>query len=90
MVADANTGEVLGVSMHGLNAAEVIHEAVMGLRFGAKIEDFAKMLHIFPTMAEALKIVALSYTKGVPRCSAARIRQSQRTEQRYLGRVHAI
>ncbi len=69
MVADANTGEVLGVSMHGLNAAEVIHEAVMGLRFGAKIEDFAKMLHIFPTMAEALKIVALSYTKDVSKMS---------------------
>ncbi len=65
MVADANTGRVLGVSIHGLNAAEVIHEAAMGLRFGAHIEDFAKMLHVFPTMAEALKIVALSYTKNV-------------------------
>jgi len=69
MVADANTGKVLGVSMHGLNAAEVIHEAVLGLRFGAKVEDFAKMLHVFPTMAEALKIVALSYTKDVSKMS---------------------
>lgn len=65
MVADANTGRVLGVSMHGLSAAEVIHEAAMGLRFGARIGDFTKMLHIFPTMAEALKIVALSYTRDV-------------------------
>jgi mercuric reductase len=69
MVADAKTGKVLGISMHGLNAAEVIHEAAMGLHFGAKIEDFAKMLHIFPTMAEALKIVALSYTKDVSKMS---------------------
>ncbi len=69
MVADAKTGKVLGVSMHGLNAAEVIHEAAMGLRFGAKIEDFAKTLHIFPTMAEALKIVALCYTKDVSKMS---------------------
>lgn len=69
MVADAKTGKVLGVSMHGLNAAEVIHEAAMGLRFGATIDDFAKMLHIFPTMAEALKIVALSYTKDVSKMS---------------------
>jgi len=29
MVADAKTGQVLGISMHGLNAAEVIHEAAM-------------------------------------------------------------
>ena len=69
MVADAKTGQVLGVSMHGLNAAEVIHEAAMGLRFGAKVDDFAKMLHVFPTMSEALKIVALSYTKDVSKMS---------------------
>lgn len=69
MVADRNTRKVLGVSMHGLNAAEVIHEAAMGLRFGAKIEDFAGMLHVYPTMAEALKIVALSYTKDVSKMS---------------------
>lgn len=69
MVADRKTGKVLGVSMHGLNAAEVIHEAAMGLRLGARVEDFAKMLHIFPTMAEGLKIVALAYTKDVSKMS---------------------
>lgn len=69
MVADRHTRRVLGVSMHGLHAAEVIHEAAMGLRFGAKIEDFAGMLHVFPAMAEALKIVALSYTKDVSKLS---------------------
>ncbi len=69
MVADARTQKVLGVSMHGLNAAEVIHEAAMGLRFGATIADFATMLHIYPTMSEALKIVALSYRKDVSKMS---------------------
>lgn len=69
MVADAKTHRVLGVSMHGLNAAEVIHEAAMGLRFGANVEDFARMLHVFPTMAESLKIVALAYTKDISKMS---------------------
>jgi mercuric reductase len=69
MVAERNTHKVLGVSMHGLNAAEVIHEAAMGMRFGAKIEDFAAMLHVYPTMAEALKIVALAYAKDVSKLS---------------------
>ena len=69
MVADRNTKQVLGVSMHGMSAAEVIHEAAMGLRFGASIDDFAHMLHIYPTMAEALKIAALSYTKDVSKMS---------------------
>ncbi|OQW36179.1 MAG: hypothetical protein A4E19_00535 [Nitrospira sp. SG-bin1] len=69
MVADRNTKKVLGVSMHGMNAAEVIHEAAMGLHFGATIGDFAHLLHVYPTMSEALKIVALSYTKDVSKMS---------------------
>lgn len=69
MVADRTTKKVLGVSMHGMNAAEVIHEAAMGLRFGARIDDFAHMLHVYPTMSEALKIAALSYTKDVSKMS---------------------
>jgi len=63
MVADADTHEVLGVSMLGANAAEVIHEAAMGLRFHATIDDFIDLLHVYPTMAEALKIVAISHYK---------------------------
>ena len=63
MVADADTDRVLGVSMVGTNAAEVIHEAAMGLRFGATIDDFVDMLHVYPTTAEALKIAAISRRK---------------------------
>jgi mercuric reductase len=69
MVADRRTRKVLGVSIHGLNAAEVIHEAALGLRFGATIDDFAGMLHVYPTMSEALKMVALSYEKDVSKMS---------------------
>jgi mercuric reductase len=63
MVADAETSEVLGVAMIGVNASEVIHEAAMGMRFRAKIEDFVDLLHVYPTMAEALKIVATARNK---------------------------
>jgi mercuric reductase len=69
MVADAETNEVLGVAMLGVNAAEVIHEAAMGMRFGATLEDFIDMMHVYPTMAEALKIVALSRFKDVTKLS---------------------
>ncbi|MDP9410742.1 MAG: mercury(II) reductase [Actinomycetota bacterium] len=69
MVADADTGLVLGVSMVGVSAAEVIHEAAMGLRFGATIEDFVDMLHVYPTMAEALKIAAISRRKNPAKLS---------------------
>ena len=46
MVADAEADEVLGVSMVGEGAAEVIHEAAMALRFRARIEDFVDLLHV--------------------------------------------
>ena len=69
MVADADSNEVLGVSMVGVNAGEVIHEAAMALRFRATIDDFIDMLHVYPTMAEALKIVAISRYKDPAKLS---------------------
>ena len=69
MVADADTDKVLGVSMVGVNAAEVIHEAAIGLRFGATTEDFVDLLHVYPTMAEALKIAAISRRKDPAKLS---------------------
>ena len=69
MVADYETEEVLGVSMVGNSAGEVIHEAAMAMHFRAKIEDFIDMLHVYPTMAEALKIVAISRYKDPAKLS---------------------
>jgi len=69
MVADADSNEVLGVSMLGVNAGEVIHEAAMGMRFHATIDDFIDLLHVYPTMAEALKIVAISRYKDPAKLS---------------------
>ena len=69
MVADDDTEEVLGVSMVGNSAGEVIHEAAMAMRFHAKIQDFIDMLHVYPTMAEALKIGAISRRKDPAKLS---------------------
>jgi mercuric reductase len=69
MVADAKTEEVLGVAMVGNSAGEVIHEAAMGLHFHARIDDFMELLHVYPTMAEALKIAAISRRKDPEKLS---------------------
>ena len=69
MVADAETDEVLGVSIVSVSAGEVIHEAAMALRFRAKLRDFIDLLHVYPTMAEALKIVAISRFKDPAKLS---------------------
>lgn len=64
MVADAETHEFLGATIIGAGASEVIHEAAMALRFNARLHDFIEMLHVYPTMAEALKIGAISRFKN--------------------------
>jgi len=69
MVLERPTRRVMGVSMLGVNAGEVIHEAAMALRFGATTDDFIDLIHVYPTMAEALKLVAISFTKDVNRLS---------------------
>ena len=69
MVIDDDTHRVLGVSLVMRDAAEVIHEAAMGLRLGATIYDFIDMLHVYPTLAEALKIVAISRFKDPEKLS---------------------
>ena len=69
MVLERPTRRVVGVSMLGVNAGEVIHEAAMALRFGATTADFIDLIHVYPTMAEALKLVAISFTKDVNRLS---------------------
>ena len=65
MVTDDAIRRVVGVSMLGTNAGEVIHEAAMALRFGATTDDFVDLIHAYPTMAEALKLAAISFTKDI-------------------------
>jgi mercuric reductase len=69
MVIERPARRVVGVSMLGENAGEVIGEAAMALRFEATIDDFIDLVHVYPTMAEALKLVAISFTKDVERLS---------------------
>jgi len=69
MVINRDTQEVVGVSLVMPNAGEVIHEAAMAMRFRAKLEDYVDMIHVYPTMAEALKIAAISYFKDPAKLS---------------------
>jgi mercuric reductase len=69
IVIDRDTQEVKGVSLVMPNAGEVIHEAAMALRFHARLEDFIDLIHVYPTMAEALKIAAISYFKDPAKLS---------------------
>ena len=63
ILADAATDRILGVHMIGVNASEMIAEAVVIMEFGGSAEDLARICHAHPTLSEAVKEAALSVEK---------------------------
>ncbi len=53
MLADPD-GRILGVTIVGAEAADLIHEAIALIYFGAKCHDVMEMPHLHPTLAEII------------------------------------
>lgn len=62
VVADAKSGEILGIHMIGPEVSEIIHEAVLAIRLEATVQDVADLIHAHPTLSETLKEAALDAT----------------------------
>ncbi len=58
-IADARTGEVLGVHMIGPHVSELIAEVAMAMTFRASSEDIACICHAHPTLSEVVRESAL-------------------------------
>ena len=69
MVAERETGKVLGVSILAENAGDVILSAVYAIQFGATAEQLANSWGPYLTMGEGMKLVAQTYTRDVARLS---------------------
>ncbi|MGE3975562.1 MAG: dihydrolipoyl dehydrogenase [Bdellovibrionales bacterium] len=54
MVADAKTDVVLGVTIVGPEASNLISEAALAIEMGARLEDLALTIHPHPTLGEAM------------------------------------
>lgn len=63
VIANAQTGHILGVHILGARAGEMIHEAVIAMEFGGKASDLANASHAHPTLGEIVKEAALSVDK---------------------------
>jgi len=55
IVADAQFGEILGMHIVGPQASDLIHEAALGMKLEATIEDVAKTIRVHPSLAEAIR-----------------------------------
>jgi dihydrolipoamide dehydrogenase len=54
VIADSETGKILGVHMLGAHAADLIHEAALAMQVGATVTQVAGMIHAHPTLAEGM------------------------------------
>ncbi|MEA3321492.1 MAG: mercury(II) reductase [Bacillota bacterium] len=69
LVADAKTLKVLGVHIVTENAGDVIYAATLAVKFGLTVEDLKDSLAPYLTMAEGLKLAALTFDKDVSKLS---------------------
>ena len=69
MIASTIDERILGVHVIGEAASEIIHEAAMAMKFKATIADFVDLIHVYPTMSEALKIGAQAFSRDVSKLS---------------------
>lgn len=60
---------IVGVHILASIAADMIHEAVMALKYRLAIDDIIDTVHVFPTMSEAIKLVATSFKQDVSKLS---------------------
>lgn len=54
VIADKESGLVLGVGLVGPHASDMIAEAALAIEMGATLEDIAATVHPHPTLSEAL------------------------------------
>lgn len=60
VVADARTGELLGVHLVGPDATELLAEATLGIALESTPRELGWLVHAHPTLSEAVKEAALS------------------------------
>ncbi|WP_035382527.1 dihydrolipoyl dehydrogenase [Ferriphaselus sp. R-1] len=58
VLLDPKTRRILGASIVGTNAGELIAEAVLALEMGADMEDIGLTIHPHPTLSETLNFAA--------------------------------
>ncbi|MBI2506550.1 MAG: mercury(II) reductase [Candidatus Colwellbacteria bacterium] len=69
MAIHPSTKQILGVHILAPQAGELIAEAMMLIKSKNTIDDVTNSLPMFPTLSEAIKLVALSFTKDISKLS---------------------
>ncbi|MGA8574722.1 MAG: dihydrolipoyl dehydrogenase [Candidatus Cybelea sp.] len=74
MMADRESGRILGAAVLGAQASELIHEVIVAMRFDSTVDQFMRIPHLHPTLAEI-------WTYPAEECAAALGRRIPGDEQ---------
>lgn len=69
MIADKESGRLLGVHLLCHRGAELINEAALALRLRATVDDLVNTLHVYPSIGEGLRLCAQGFTRDVSKLS---------------------
>jgi mercuric reductase len=69
LVADGDTGRLLGAHVLAAEGSEVIQSAVLAIRFGLTLDDLTSTLFPYLTIGEGLKLTAQTFSKDPAKLS---------------------
>lgn len=69
MVINNENRKILGIHMVAPEAADIINQGIYILRGEMTVDDVIDSLPVFPTLSEAIKIAALSFTTDITKLS---------------------
>lgn len=69
MAVDTKSPKIVGMQILAPNAGELIATAMMIVKNGNTTDDVVNSLPMFPTLSEAIKLAALSFTKDISQLS---------------------
>ncbi|MCA9469801.1 MAG: FAD-dependent oxidoreductase, partial [Nitrospira sp.] len=65
MVVEEDTDRIIGVHLVADRGADLIHEAALVVKCRLTTKDLIDMIHVYPTMSEALRMAAQIFQKDV-------------------------
>ena len=69
MIAERNSGRLLGVHLICHRGADMINEAALALRMKATVADLAATMHVYPSIGEGLRLCAQGFSRDISRLS---------------------
>lgn len=64
IITPPGSGKILGVTIVGAHAGDLLHEYIMAMKNGISLSGVMSAIHIYPTLAEANKFAASEWRKN--------------------------